>query len=84
MKKTILATAYAVNPYKGSEDGMGWNYVCQIARFNKVIAVTRKNNRESIEKYLSENSVPEAGNIRFLYYDLPKWTRFWKRVRCCR
>ncbi len=79
MKKTILATAYAVNPYKGSEDGMGWNYVCQIARFNKVIAVTRKNNRESIEKYLTENSVPEAGNIRFLYYDLPKWTRFWKK-----
>ncbi|MBK6839294.1 MAG: glycosyltransferase family 4 protein [Bacteroidetes bacterium] len=79
MKRTILATAYAVNPYKGSEDGMGWNYICQIARFNKVIAITRKNNREAIEKYLNENTVPEAKNIHFQYYDLPKWTRFWKK-----
>ena len=40
-KKTILATAYAINPYKGSEDGMGWNFVLQIAKFNRVIALTR-------------------------------------------
>jgi len=53
--KTILATAYAVNPYKGSEDGMGWNLVCQVARFNKVIAITRENNQEHIEKYMLEN-----------------------------
>ncbi|HNP97900.1 MAG TPA: glycosyltransferase [Bacteroidia bacterium] len=79
MKKIILATAYAVNPTKGSEDGMGWNFICQIARFNNVIAVTRENNRPAIEKYLQENTIPEAKNIRFLYYDLPAWTRFWKK-----
>jgi len=27
----ILATTYAVNPYKGSEDGMGRNFVFQIS-----------------------------------------------------
>ena len=77
--KTILATAYAINPFKGSEDGMGWNFVCQIARFNRVIAVTRENNREHIEKYMFQNPSPDYANIQFLYYDLPYWMRFWKK-----
>ena len=29
---TVLCSAYAVNPYNGSEDGMGWNFILQIAR----------------------------------------------------
>ena len=77
--KTILASAYAINPYKGSEDGMGWNLVLQIARFNKVIAVTRENNREHIEKYMAENPNPCYANMEFLYFDLPYWMRFWKK-----
>ena len=76
--KTILATTYAVDPYKGSEDGMGWNFVCQIARFNKVIAITRENNKAHIEKYMSENPTELYNNIQFLYFDLPYWQRFWK------
>ena len=39
-KIKILASAYAVNPYKGSEDGTGWQWVLQIARHQKVIAIT--------------------------------------------
>ncbi|NNC96173.1 MAG: glycosyltransferase family 4 protein [Chitinophagales bacterium] len=77
--KTILATTYALNPTKGSEDGMGWNYVSQIARHNKVIAVTRKNNREGIEKYMEENPLEYYENISFLYFDLPAYLRFWKK-----
>lgn len=77
--KTILVTAYAVNPYKGSEDGMGWNMLLQIAKFQKVIAITRENNRDWIEKYLNENEIPEAQYIRFEYFDLPYYLRFWKK-----
>jgi glycosyltransferase involved in cell wall biosynthesis len=77
--KTILASVYAVNPYKGSEDGTGWNLLLQIARFNRVIAVTRQNNRPAIEKYLEEHPGPETTNLRFEYFDLPYWMRFWKR-----
>lgn len=77
--KTILATAYAINPFKGSEDGMGWNFVMQIARFNKVIAITRENNRPHIEKYISENPDLLYANVQFLYFDLPYWMRFWKK-----
>jgi hypothetical protein len=42
--KTVLITAYAVNPYKGSEDGVGWNISNEISKKYKVILITRKNN----------------------------------------
>jgi len=77
--KTILASVYAVNPYKGSEDATGWNFVLQIARFNKVIAITRENNQENIEKYILENPDEVYKNIEFLYFDLPYYMRFWKK-----
>jgi len=77
--KTILTTCYAVNPYKGSEDAMGWNFVYQIARFSKVFAITRENNKTAIEKYMAENLDAVYDNITFLYFDLPYWMRFWKK-----
>lgn len=79
INQTILATCYAVNPFKGSEDAMGWNFVYQIARFRKVIAITRENNKIHIEKYMAENPDPVYMNIQFLYFDLPYWMRFWKK-----
>ncbi|OUJ69833.1 glycosyltransferase family 4 protein [Hymenobacter crusticola] len=79
--KKVLITAYAVNPYKGSEDGMGWNFILQAARTHRVIAVTRENNQPPIDKYLAEH--PElatvAANITFRYFDLPAWMRWWKK-----
>ena len=74
----VLASAYDINPYKGSESGTGWNFIHQISRFNKVIAITRKNNRANIEKYVKENNIC-IENIDFQYYDLPYFLRFWKR-----
>jgi len=76
--KTILATAYDINPYKGSESGTGWNFALQISRFNKVKVVTRKNNRDNIERYITEFNINQD-NLEFLYYDLPYLLRFWKR-----
>lgn len=77
--KTVLASVYALNPQKGSEDGMGWNFVCQIAKHQKVIAITRENNQPHIEAYLENNPNAIYKNIEFLYYDLPSYLRFWKR-----
>ncbi|MFC6223360.1 glycosyltransferase family 4 protein [Hymenobacter artigasi] len=78
---TVLITAYAVNPYKGSEDGMGWNFILQAARFQKVVAVTRRNNGPHIVRYLAENPAvaAQAARVEFLYFDLPAWTRWWKK-----
>jgi glycosyltransferase involved in cell wall biosynthesis len=78
-QKTILATTYAVHPTKGSEDAMGWNYVLQIARFNKVICVTRENNQQAIEAHIAAHPDTIYQNITFLYFDTPYWTRFWKK-----
>lgn len=78
-QKTILATTYAVNPTKGSEDAMGWNYILQIARFNEVISITRENNQAAIEEYIAANPNPIFDNITFVYFDTPYWTRFWKK-----
>lgn len=77
--KTILATCYSMNPYKGSIDGMSWNFIVQIARVQKVIAITRKKNQVQIEKYLNENTNPAFNNITFLYFDLHNWMRVWEK-----
>ncbi len=77
--KTILITAYAINPYKGSEDGTAWNMTTQIAKHCKVIAITRENNQEHIDKWLAENDLEGKENLSFAYFDLPYWMRFWKK-----
>lgn len=79
MKKTILISAYAVNPYKGSEDGIAWNIIKQLAVKNKIIAITRENNQAAIDQYLLENPLPKEANLVFYYYDMPYWLRFWKK-----
>ena len=78
---TVLMTAYAVNPYKGSEEGTGWNLVCQSAENHKVIAVTRKNNKADIVRYMNNHPEKQAlfSNMQFLHFDLPKWMIWWKK-----
>jgi len=72
----ILVSAYACEPGKGSEPEVGWQWVRQIARFHETWVITRTNNRENIEKGLRENPI---ANLHFVYIDLPKWARFWKK-----
>ncbi len=79
LRPTVLMTAYAVNPYKGSEDGSGWNIIRHVAEHTPVIAITRKNNAPAIRRFLRENPLPPHVSLHFAYYDLPAWMRFWKR-----
>jgi glycosyltransferase involved in cell wall biosynthesis len=72
----VLVSAYACEPGKGSEPGVGWNWIVQIARFHEVWAITRSSNRRAIEVSLSENPLE---NVHWVYFDLPAWARFWKR-----
>jgi glycosyltransferase involved in cell wall biosynthesis len=72
----VLLSAYACEPGKGSEPGVGWNWMRQIARFAEVWVITRLNNREAIEKALAEEPLP---NVHWVYFDLPRWARFWKK-----
>lgn len=72
----VLISAYACEPGQGSEPGGGWHWVCQIGRFEECWVITRMNNRPAIEKALAANPMP---GVHFVYYDLPRWARFWKR-----
>ena len=72
----VLVSAYACEPGKGSEPGVGWNFVKHISRLHEVWVVTRANNRQVIERALETDPLP---NIRWVFFDLPRWARFWKR-----
>ena len=73
---TVLISAYACEPYKGSEPGAGWNWIKQISRFHKAYVITRENNRGPIEKALLKEPMP---NVVWVYYDLPEWVKLCKK-----
>jgi glycosyltransferase involved in cell wall biosynthesis len=75
-RRKVLVSAYACEPGLGSEPGIGWNWVCQIARFSDTWVITRSNNRAAIERRLASDPLPDT---RFVYYDLPRWASFWKK-----
>ncbi len=72
----VLLSAYACEPRKGSEPGVGWNMAQALARHHEVWVLTRANNRPAIEQELTRGAAPAA---HFVYYDLPRWARWWKR-----
>ncbi|MGC8876986.1 glycosyltransferase family 4 protein [Thermus sp.] len=76
MRLKVLLSAYACEPGKGSEPGVGWNLARHLAEHHEVWVLTRANNRPAIEAELARNPVPR---LRFVYHDLPSWARFWKR-----
>lgn len=79
MKKIkVLVSAYACEPHKGSEPGVGWNWVKQICRFDELWVITRANNKEVIEEELQNLPLK---NVHFIYYDLPSYIAFWKKGR---
>ena len=74
----VLMSAYACEPGKGSEPGVGWTVAREMARHHDIWVITRANNRLLIEAELAQN--PQPG-LHFVYWDLPRWARFWKRGR---
>ena len=66
----ILLSAYACEPNRGSEPGVGWQWALQLVKKHEVYVLTRQNNEEVIQKYFEEHG--EIGNLHFIYYDLPK------------
>ena len=72
----ILLSAYACEPEKGSEPRLGWMWVKYLSKNHEVWVLTRANNKPIIEKELHQNP---SIKVNFLYYDLPKWLRFWKK-----
>lgn len=65
-KRKILVSAYGCEPNRGSEAGVGWNWVLQMARYNELHIITRSNDRDKIETNIPEELFE---NLHFHYYD---------------
>lgn len=71
----ILLSAYACEPNKGSEPGVGWNWTQALLKQGHAVhLLTRSNNRASVEAALSLQQVKPTT----AYYDLPRWCQRWK------
>jgi glycosyltransferase involved in cell wall biosynthesis len=74
----ILVLAYACEPDRGSEPGIGWNSILEISKsVDQVCVLTRKHNKEIIDIALKKKSIK---NVRFVHFDLPKIFLFLKQL----
>lgn len=69
----ILINAYAVAPNWGSEQGMGWNWIINIAKYCKCYVITEGEWRTEIENTLA--NMPQKSNIKFYYNPVPESVR---------
>jgi glycosyltransferase involved in cell wall biosynthesis len=78
----VLLSAYACEPGKGSEPGVGWKWTRGLSERVELTVLTRSNNRESIlrEVAASPDNDP-LRQVRFLYHDLGVFWKFLKHRR---
>jgi len=72
----VLVGAYACEPNRGSEPCVGWQMTQAISAHHEAWVITRHSNKRAIERSLSLSPNP---NLHFIYVDLPRWARFWKK-----
>lgn len=77
----ILLSAYACEPNKGSEPGVGWGWALEWAKKHDVWIITRDNNKTVIDKYLRLHSEIDSTHLHFVYVGLSRKFTFWKKGR---
>lgn len=77
VKEKVLVSAYACEPDLGSEIGVGWHWVLEMSKYFELWVLTRKSNQDTIETWM--NKQEKTYDIHFVYFDLPKRLRFWKK-----
>jgi glycosyltransferase involved in cell wall biosynthesis len=68
----VLICAYACNPYKGSEEGVGWGWVSAISDNHDLSVITAAYHRADIESALSKER-KLSGHIKFYYVAHKPW-----------
>ncbi|TVU53873.1 MAG: glycosyltransferase [Arthrospira sp. PLM2.Bin9] len=68
----ILISAYACRPGEGSEPGVGWHTIQEVAKYHNVWVLTRQNNRPTIEAQLNQNPIIK---LQVIYCEPPSWLR---------
>ncbi|MCD8081174.1 MAG: glycosyltransferase [Bacteroides sp.] len=77
----ILLSAYACEPNKGSEPGVGWSWAIELSRHHEVWVLTRDNNEPTITDYVEKYPEYKNDNLHFVYVGLSKKLTFWKKGR---
>ncbi|AFY96786.1 glycosyltransferase family 4 protein [Chamaesiphon minutus] len=73
----VLLSAYACEPGRGTEPGVGWNTAWEIAKYHEVWILTRPDDgKEAIEAELQRNPNP---NLHFVYFTLPILGSLWRQ-----
>lgn len=70
----ILLSAYACEPGRGSEPGVGWNMAVEIANLHQVWVFTSNTHRQAIEAEIAIRPIP---NLQFVYLDPFGWVYDW-------
>ena len=65
----ILINAYACSPNMGSEPGMAWNWVSNLAKYCELYIITEGEFRSNIEKVVP--TLEQGKNMHFFYNPLP-------------
>ncbi|EKD10475.1 glycosyltransferase [Limnospira fusiformis KN01] len=68
----ILISAYACRPGEGSEPGVGWNTIKEVAKYHNVWVLTRQNNRPAMEAELNQNPITQ---LQIIYCEPPTWVQ---------
>lgn len=85
MRRRILVSSFACNPYRGSEDGVGWGWAHSIGSFDdhEVHVITAEFQRPAVERWIAEHP-GEGARLRFHYVPRRWWhyrpTPGWVRV----
>lgn len=73
----VLISAYACEPERGAEPGVGWNLVRELSQEHELWVLTRaKHQREVLE--CGEEWIDR---VHWVFIDPPKWLTFWKTGR---
>lgn len=73
----VLLSAYACEPNKGSEPGVGWNWATHLAEKYEVYVITRLNNKKVIESYLVKHPIE---HLHFYYHDCSELAKKLKKM----
>lgn len=79
----VLISAYACDPYKGSEEGVGWGWVRAISQYHDLHVITAAYHRDAIEDVLSKERELST-HVYFYYVPHKPWhyspTKGWKFI----
>lgn len=72
----ILLSAYACEPNRGSEPGVGWNMAHTLAKYHDVWVFTSNTHRAAIDAELAQNPIP---NLHIVTFDPLGWVYDWSQ-----